>query len=178
MVPIGAMQSLVPPKAKYGFVMFGAAVMEEGFVVAAANVKQQTSGLPYCAERTVLPPPIDRLGADPVLPGHLGDRLRIRLPLAWQADPDQVFRFPIHTMCTFDAVWPESANRAVLGMVFPVDLFRRKRIGSEHGAQDPALDDRIAQLVIAPVALGAAVEVAALPESDGRGEGGFGSTGR
>ena len=38
--------------------------------------------------------------------------------------------------------------------------------------------DRIAQLVITPVALGAAVEVDALPESDGRGEGGFGSTGR
>ena len=38
--------------------------------------------------------------------------------------------------------------------------------------------DRIAQLVSTPVALGAAVEVDALPESDGRGEGGFGSTGR
>ena len=38
--------------------------------------------------------------------------------------------------------------------------------------------DHIAQLVITPVALGAAVEVDALPESDGRGEGGFGSTGR
>lgn len=38
--------------------------------------------------------------------------------------------------------------------------------------------DRIAQLVIAPVSLGAAVEVQDLPESNGRGEGGFGSTGR
>lgn len=38
--------------------------------------------------------------------------------------------------------------------------------------------DRIAQLVITPVALGLAVEVDSLPESDGRGEGGFGSTGR
>ena len=38
--------------------------------------------------------------------------------------------------------------------------------------------DRIAQLVVVPVALGAAVEVTDLPESDGRGEGGFGSTGR
>jgi len=41
-----------------------------------------------------------------------------------------------------------------------------------------AAGDRIAQLVIAPVSLGAAVEVQDLPESDGRGEGGFGSTGR
>ena len=41
-----------------------------------------------------------------------------------------------------------------------------------------AAGDRIAQLVIAPVALGAAIEVDELPESDGRGEGGFGSTGR
>lgn len=38
--------------------------------------------------------------------------------------------------------------------------------------------DRIAQLVIVPVSLGAAVEVQDLPESNGRGEGGFGSTGR
>jgi len=37
--------------------------------------------------------------------------------------------------------------------------------------------DRIAQLVITPVSLAAAVEVDALPQSDGRGEGGFGSTG-
>ncbi len=37
--------------------------------------------------------------------------------------------------------------------------------------------DRIAQLVVTPVSLGTAVEVAALPESDGRGDGGFGSTG-
>ena len=41
-----------------------------------------------------------------------------------------------------------------------------------------AAGDRIAQLVIAPVSLGAAVEVQDLPESAGRGEGGFGSTGR
>ena len=41
-----------------------------------------------------------------------------------------------------------------------------------------SVGDRIAQLVIAPVSLGAAVEVRDLPESDGRGDGGFGSTGR
>ena len=37
--------------------------------------------------------------------------------------------------------------------------------------------DRIAQLVIVPVALSATIEVEELPPSDGRGEGGFGSTG-
>lgn len=37
--------------------------------------------------------------------------------------------------------------------------------------------DRVAQLVVVPVALPAAVEVEELPPSDGRGEGGFGSTG-
>ena len=37
--------------------------------------------------------------------------------------------------------------------------------------------DRIAQLVVVPVALSATVEVDDLPASDGRGEGGFGSTG-
>jgi dUTP pyrophosphatase len=37
--------------------------------------------------------------------------------------------------------------------------------------------DRIAQLVIVPVALAVPVETAELPASDGRGEGGFGSTG-
>jgi dUTP pyrophosphatase len=37
--------------------------------------------------------------------------------------------------------------------------------------------DRVAQLVVVPVALPAPVEVDALPDSDGRGEGGFGSTG-
>lgn len=37
--------------------------------------------------------------------------------------------------------------------------------------------DRIAQLVVTPVALPAAREVEELPGSDGRGEGGFGSTG-
>jgi deoxyuridine 5'-triphosphate nucleotidohydrolase len=41
-----------------------------------------------------------------------------------------------------------------------------------------AAGDRIAQLVLVPVALGAAAEVDELPESDGRGAGGFGSTGR
>ena len=38
--------------------------------------------------------------------------------------------------------------------------------------------DRIAQLVLVPVALGSAREVDELPQSDGRGAGGFGSTGR
>lgn len=38
--------------------------------------------------------------------------------------------------------------------------------------------DRIAQLVLVPVALGDPVETEVLPESDGRGVGGFGSTGR
>jgi dUTP pyrophosphatase len=37
--------------------------------------------------------------------------------------------------------------------------------------------DRIAQLVVVPVELWAAAEVDELPPSDGRGEGGFGSTG-
>ena len=37
--------------------------------------------------------------------------------------------------------------------------------------------ERIAQLVVVPVALSAPVEVEELPGSDGRGEGGFGSTG-
>jgi dUTP pyrophosphatase len=37
--------------------------------------------------------------------------------------------------------------------------------------------DRIAQLVLVPVELWGAAEVAELPPSDGRGEGGFGSTG-
>ena len=37
--------------------------------------------------------------------------------------------------------------------------------------------DRIAQLVLIPVSLAAAVEVDELPPSDGRGAGGFGSTG-
>jgi dUTP pyrophosphatase len=38
--------------------------------------------------------------------------------------------------------------------------------------------DRIAQLVVVPVAGAAVVEVGELPPSDGRGDGGFGSTGR
>lgn len=37
--------------------------------------------------------------------------------------------------------------------------------------------DRVAQLVVVPVSLAAAREVDELPASDGRGEGGFGSTG-
>ncbi|MGD9572845.1 MAG: dUTP diphosphatase, partial [Thermoleophilia bacterium] len=37
--------------------------------------------------------------------------------------------------------------------------------------------DRIAQLVVTPVSLAQAVEVDELPASDGRGEGGFGSSG-
>ena len=37
--------------------------------------------------------------------------------------------------------------------------------------------DRIARLVLTPVSRAAAVEVDRLPPSDGRGEGGFGSTG-
>lgn len=41
-----------------------------------------------------------------------------------------------------------------------------------------ARGDRIAQLVLVPVALGSAHEVEELPESDGRAAGGFGSTGR
>lgn len=40
-----------------------------------------------------------------------------------------------------------------------------------------AAGDRIAQLVVVPVAMAPVVEVAELPPSDGRGEGGFGSTG-
>lgn len=41
-----------------------------------------------------------------------------------------------------------------------------------------ATGDRIAQLVVVPVSLAAPREVDELPESDGRGDGGFGSTGR
>lgn len=41
-----------------------------------------------------------------------------------------------------------------------------------------AVGDRVAQLVIVPVAAIPACEVDELPASDGRGEGGFGSTGR
>lgn len=48
------------------------------------------------------------------------------------------------------------------------------------GARDVtvAAGDRVAQLVLVQVATGAVVETAELPESDGRGAGGFGSTGR
>lgn len=41
-----------------------------------------------------------------------------------------------------------------------------------------AVGDRIAQLVITPVSAAGALEVDDLPASDGRGSGGFGSTGR
>jgi dUTP pyrophosphatase len=41
-----------------------------------------------------------------------------------------------------------------------------------------AAGDRIAQLVIVPVAVAPATEVEELPASDGRGEGGIGSSGR
>lgn len=41
-----------------------------------------------------------------------------------------------------------------------------------------AKGDRIAQLVLVPVSLGHPVEVDELPGSDGRGQAGFGSTGR
>lgn len=47
--------------------------------------------------------------------------------------------------------------------------------GERHGIE---VGDRVAQLVLVPVADAAAVEVDELAESDGRGEGGFGSTGR
>lgn len=49
-----------------------------------------------------------------------------------------------------------------------------------HGTRtfDVEPGERVAQLVLTPVARGDFVEVTALPESDGRGEGGFGSTGR
>jgi dUTP pyrophosphatase len=40
-----------------------------------------------------------------------------------------------------------------------------------------AAGDRVAQLVITPVAAATPRQVEALPDSDGRGEGGFGSTG-
>ena len=39
------------------------------------------------------------------------------------------------------------------------------------------LPERSAQLVVTPVSPASATEVDELPESDGRGEGGFGSTG-
>ncbi|MGD9694649.1 MAG: dUTP diphosphatase [Thermoleophilia bacterium] len=48
-----------------------------------------------------------------------------------------------------------------------------------HGHRPHAVEpgDRIAQLVLVPVSLGDARWMDALPDSDGRGEGGFGSTG-
>jgi dUTP pyrophosphatase len=48
-------------------------------------------------------------------------------------------------------------------------------LGAEAHRVEPG--DRIAQLVIAPIAMSRVVETAELPPSDGRGEGGFGSTG-
>lgn len=48
-------------------------------------------------------------------------------------------------------------------------------LGHERHTVRPG--DRIAQLVLVPVSLAAAIEVEELPSSDGRGEGGFGSTG-
>ncbi len=48
-------------------------------------------------------------------------------------------------------------------------------LGAE--AHRVAAGDRVAQLVVTPVALPPAVEVDELPPSDGRGAGGFGSTG-
>jgi dUTP diphosphatase len=48
-------------------------------------------------------------------------------------------------------------------------------LGDEPHAIAPG--DRIAQLVVVPVAICEAREVEALPPSDGRGDGGFGSTG-
>jgi dUTP pyrophosphatase len=49
-----------------------------------------------------------------------------------------------------------------------------------HGAESLHVEpgDRVAQLVVTPVTLPRAVLVDALPASDGRGQGGFGSTGR
>jgi dUTP pyrophosphatase len=49
-------------------------------------------------------------------------------------------------------------------------------LGTEIHMIEPG--DRVAQLVIVPVTVVTATEVDELPESDGRGEGGFGSTGR
>lgn len=48
-------------------------------------------------------------------------------------------------------------------------------LGDRRHRVDPG--DRIAQLVVAPVSLCATVAVDELPPSDGRGHGGFGSTG-
>jgi dUTP pyrophosphatase len=47
-----------------------------------------------------------------------------------------------------------------------------------HDPVSIAAGERVAQLVVTPVSAAAVREVDALPESDGRGEGGFGSTGR
>ena len=48
-------------------------------------------------------------------------------------------------------------------------------LGADEHRVEPG--DRIAQLVIAPIAMSQPVETTELPPSDGRGEGGFGSTG-
>ena len=49
-------------------------------------------------------------------------------------------------------------------------------LGAAPVVIDPG--DRVAQLVIVPVAMGEAVEADRLPGTGGHGEGGFGSTGR
>ncbi len=51
-------------------------------------------------------------------------------------------------------------------------------INHDRGPQTIAAGERVAQLVIVPVAIADPAEVDELPDSDGRGGGGFGSTGR
>lgn len=51
-------------------------------------------------------------------------------------------------------------------------------INHDRQPQTIAAGERVAQLVLVPVAVCTAVEVDELPDSDGRGGGGFGSTGR
>jgi len=51
-------------------------------------------------------------------------------------------------------------------------------INHDAAAQTIAVGARIAQLVLVPVLMAQAVEVEMLPDSDGRGAGGFGSSGR
>ena len=57
------------------------------------------------------------------------------------------------------------------------ELTVRAREPRRRAAHRIAPGDRIAQLVMVPVALATTAEVDELPASDGRGEGGFGSTG-